>query len=171
MKKRTAPLLLLAAAATLAWVATLLFVPASSVPPDTQFVLLDGKKISLETLRGRPVLVSFWSITCAPCIAELPDLAQLYQEWHRLGFELVAVAMPDDDPPSLVQAFVQDRHIPYPVALDLDSRVASAFGGVSYIPAAYLIAPDGNIVLSYTGRLDIGKVQRIISKYLKPAAL
>ncbi|MHB8742481.1 MAG: TlpA disulfide reductase family protein [Sulfuricaulis sp.] len=170
MKKRTAPLVILAAAAALAWIATLLFVPASSVPPNTQFVLLDGKKISLETLHGRPVLVSFWSITCSPCIAELPDLAQLYQVWHRLGFEIIAVAMPDD-PPSLVQAFVQDHHIPYPVALDLDSRDASAFGGVSYIPAAYLIAPDGNIVLSYTGRLDIGKVQRIISKYLKPAAL
>lgn len=168
MKKRTAPLVILATAAALAWAATFLLLPASSVPPDTEFVLLDGKKISLQSLRGRPVLVSFWATTCSPCIAEMPDLIRLYQEWHQLGFELIAVAMPYD-PPTLVQAFVQRRSVPYPVALDIDGKVTSAFGGVPNIPAAYLIAPNGNIELSYTGRLDIGKAQRIISKYLKAA--
>jgi peroxiredoxin len=167
MKKRTAPLVLLATAAALAWAATLLFLPASSVPADTEFVLLDGKKISVQSLRGRPVLVCFWATTCDPCVAELPDLIRLYQDWHQLGFELIAVAMPDD-PPTVVQAFVQHHHLPYPVALDIDGKVTSAFGGVPYIPVAYLIAPDGTIVLSYTGRLDIDKTQRIISKYLKP---
>lgn len=166
MKKRTAPLVILAIVAALAWAATFLFLPSSSVPPDTEFVLLDGKKISLQSLQGRPVLVSFWATTCPPCIAELPDLIQLYQEWHPLGFELIAVAMPYD-PPTLVQAFVQRRGVPFPVALDIDGKVTSAFGGVPYIPAAYLIAPNGNIVLSYTGGLDIDKARRIIAKYLK----
>ncbi len=166
MKKRTAPLVILVIVAGLAWAATFLFLPASSVSPDTEFVLLDGKKISLQSLRGRPVLVTFWATTCTPCLAELPDLIGLYQQWHQFGFELIAVAMPDD-PPTLVQAFVQRHRVLYPVALDTDGKVTSAFGGVPYIPAAYLIAPDGNIVLNYTGRLDIDKAQRIISKYLK----
>lgn len=169
MKKRIRPLVILIAAAVLAWIGALLILPSSTVPPDTEFVLLDGKKITLQALRGRPVLVSFWATTCAPCLEEVPDLIALYREWHDLGFELIAVAMPYD-PPTLVQRFAQSRDLPYPVALDIDGKVTRAFGGVPYIPAAYLIAPGGNIELSYTGRLDIAKARRIIAKYLKPAS-
>ncbi len=158
--------MILVGAAALAWAATLLFFPLSSVPPETEFVLLDGRKISMQTLRGRPVMVSFWATTCTPCIEELPDFIRLYQEWHRLGFELIAVAMPYD-PPTRVQEFVQRHGLPYPVALDIDGKITSAFGGVPYVPAAFIIAPNGTIELSYTGRLDITKAQRIISKYLQ----
>ena len=45
-----------------------------------------------------------------------------------------------------------------------------AFGGVPYVPAAFLIAPNGNIVLNSTGRLDTDKARRIIAKYLKGTA-
>jgi len=168
MKKRIRPLVILISAAVLAWLVAVLILPSTSVPKQTEFVLLDGSKLSLQALRGRPVLVSFWATTCVPCVDELPDLIRLYQEWHGLGFELVAVAMPYD-PPSLVQKFAQRYALPYPVALDIDGKVTSAFGGVPYVPAAFLIAPNGNVELSYTGRLDIAKTRRIIVKYLKPA--
>lgn len=166
MKKNTKLLLILSTAATLAGVATFLFPPPSSLPPETEFVLLDGKKITLESLRGRPVLVSFWATTCPPCVEELPDLVQLYKDWHPQGFEMIAVAMPYD-PPIRVQEFVRKHAVPYPVALDVQGVVTSAFGGVPYMPTAFLIAPDGKTELSYTGRLDIAKVRRIISRYLK----
>jgi len=168
MKKRIRPLVILISAAVLAWLVAVLILPSTSVPKQTEFVLLDGSKLSLQALRGRPVLVSFWATTCVPCVDELPDLIRLYQEWHGLGFELIAVAMPYD-PPSLVQKFAQRYALPYPVALDIDGKVTSAFGGVPYVPAAFLIAPNGNVELSYTGRLDIAKTRRIIVKYLKPA--
>jgi peroxiredoxin len=169
MKRRIRPLVILISAAVLAWLAAVLILPSTSVPRDTEFVLLDGNKITLQSLRGRPVLVSFWATTCVPCVEELPDLVRLYQEWHGLGFELIAVAMPYD-PPSLVQKFAQRHALPYPVALDVDGKITSAFGGVPYVPAATLIAPNGNIELNYTGRLDIDKTRRIIAKYLKPAS-
>ncbi len=166
MKKHTKLLVILAVAGALAWAATYLFLPSSSVPPETEFVLLDGRKTPLQTLRGRPVLVSFWATTCRPCIEELPDLIRLYHEWHPRGFELIAVAMPYD-PPILVQAFVQKHGVPYPVALDVQGDVTRAFGGVPYVPSAFLIAPDGDIEWRHTGRLDIAKTRRILSKYLK----
>lgn len=168
MKRRLALPVILSVAAVIA-VAMALLLPSATPPSETEFTLLDGRKISLQSLRGRPVLVSFWATTCPPCVEELPDLIRLYQEWHPLGLELVAVAMPYD-PPILVQEFVQRRGVPYPVALDIDGKVTRAFGGVPYVPAAFLIAPNGNVVLSYTGRLDIAKARRIISKYLKGAA-
>ncbi|MDO8703768.1 MAG: TlpA disulfide reductase family protein [Sulfuricaulis sp.] len=164
MKRRLALPVILAVTAAIA-VTVALLLPSSAPPSETEFTLLDGRKLTLQSLRGRPVLVSFWATTCSPCVAELPDLIRLYQEWQRLGFELIAVAMPYD-PPTRVLEFVQRHGVPYPVALDIDGKITSAFGGVPYIPAAFLIAPNGSIELSYTGRLDIVKARRIISKYL-----
>ncbi|MDH3513975.1 MAG: TlpA family protein disulfide reductase [Gammaproteobacteria bacterium] len=166
MSKSTKLLVILAAGAALAWVATLLFPPAPRVPPETEFVLLDGNKLTLASLRGRPVLVNFWSTTCPPCVEELPDLIRIYQEWQPRGFELIAVAMPYD-PPIRVQEFVQRHAVPYPVALDVQGRVTSAFGGVPFIPASFLIGPNGITELNATGRLDTDKVGRILARSLK----
>ncbi len=168
MKRRLALPAILAVAAVIA-VSVALLLPSSAPPPDTEFTLLDGRKVTLRSLRGRPVLLSFWATTCGPCIEELPDLIRLYNDWHALGFELIAVAMPYD-PPALVQEFVQRRGLPYSVALDVQGKLTSAFGGVPYVPAAFLIAPNGNIVMNSTGRLDIDKARRIIAKYLKGTA-
>jgi len=164
MKRRTAPLALLAAVVALA-AALIWLLPSSTPSKETQFVLLDGRTLTLASLRGRPVLVSFWATSCAPCVEELPDLIRLYHEWQPRGLELIAVAMPYD-PPSLVQQFVQQRGVPYPVALDLDGKITTAFGGVPYVPAAFLLAPNGRIELQYTGRLDMAKARRVIAKYL-----
>ena len=164
MKRRTAPLALLAAVVALA-AALIWLLPSSTPSKETQFVLLDGRTVTLASLRGRPVLVSFWATSCAPCVEELPDLIRLYHEWQPRGLELIAVAMPYD-PPSLVQQFVQQRGVPYPVALDLDGKITTAFGGVPYVPAAFLLAPNGRIELRYTGRLDMAKARRVIAKYL-----
>ena len=164
MKRRTPLLAVLAAIVVLAAAFTWLL-PSSTPSKHTEFVLLDGRTVSLASLRGKPVLVSFWATSCVPCVQELPDLIQIYKKWQPRGFELVAVAMPYD-PPSLVQQFVQQRAVPYPVALDLDGKVTSAFGGVPYVPAAFLLAPNGRIELQYTGRLDMTKAERVLVKYL-----
>jgi thiol-disulfide isomerase/thioredoxin len=166
MNKSARLLIILAAGAVLAGLAMLLFPPSPRVPPETEFVLLDGNKLTLESLRGRLVLVSFWATTCAPCVEELPELIKLYKEWQPRGFELIAVAMPYD-PPLRVQEFVKQHAVPYPVALDVQGKVTSAFGGVPYIPAAFLIGPTGITELKYIGRLDIDKVRRMISRHLK----
>ena len=132
---------------------------------ETEFQLLDGKKITLMELRGRPVLVAFWATSCKPCVEELPDLAKLYKELHPKGFELIAVAMPYD-PPLNVQTFVKNQNVPYPVALDVEGKAVRAFDGVPYVPMAFLISPEGKIVYQQTGKLDIAKARRIIEREL-----
>lgn len=133
---------------------------------ETEFQLLDGKKITLAALRGQPVLVAFWATSCKPCIEELPDLIGLYKEWHPKGFELVAVAMPYDRPLD-VQNFVRERNVPYPVALDVEGKTVRAFDGVPYVPMAFLISPEGKVVYQQVDRLDIPKARRIIEDGLQ----
>jgi peroxiredoxin len=137
----------------------------SNAPP-ARFTLLDGSTQALDQLRGRPVLVAFWSLSCPPCLEEVPDLARLYLETQPKNLALIAVAAPYD-PPVRVRAFVETNAIPYAVALDSDALVARAFDGVPYLPAAFLIDPEGRIVLRHTGRLDMTQVQRIIQGFTR----
>jgi len=134
--------------------------------PAVGFALLDGTRLTLAELRGRPVLVSFWATTCPPCVEELPDLIKLYNELHPKGFELIAVAM-SYDPPLQVQRFARQHQIPYPIALDVEDKVLRAFGDLRYIPVAFLVSPDGHLVFRHTGKLDIVKARRIISNLLE----
>ncbi|MBI3898772.1 MAG: TlpA family protein disulfide reductase [Gammaproteobacteria bacterium] len=164
---RASPLVVFVIAVALAAVAALLLLPTDRVTltPDLHLTLLDGRRITLGELRGRPVLVTFWATSCAPCVEELPDLIKLYGELHPRGFELIAVAMPYD-PPIHVQSFVHTRQVPYTVALDVEGTVMRTFDGVRVIPAAFLIDPDGRIVDRQTGKLDVERTRRISAPYL-----
>lgn len=163
LRRATFVVFVLAAIAGL--VVTLWPAPALHGVADVEFQLLDGRKMTLASLRGKPVLVAFWATNCKPCIEDLPDLIKLYNELHPRGFELIAVAMPYD-PPLHVQTFVQKQNVPYPVALDVEGKVVRAFDGVPYIPMAFLISPAGKIVYQQAGKLDIAKVRRIIEHEL-----
>lgn len=166
-KKSQSLFALLVLAIALATGAALLL-PASSVrsAPQIEFTLLDGGSAALESLRGRPVLVSFWATTCTVCVAELPELIALYQELRPRGLEIIGVAMPYD-PPSQVQRFVRQREVPYPIALDAQGIATRAFDGVRFTPTAFLLDPAGNIVFSQAGRLDTTRLRRMIMRHLE----
>jgi len=150
-------LLLLMAAAGYYWSRP----PRLSQAPDISMLSVDGKELQLSAYRGRPLLVTFWSITCSSCLKEVPRLIDLYRELAPRGLEIIAVAMAQD-PPDQVLAMRKARGIPYPVALDIHAGSAHAFGDVSVTPTSFLIAPDGRIVQRRTGRLDMAGLRREI---------
>jgi len=134
-------------------------------PPDEQFTTISGKKIALHTLRGRPVLVTFWATDCPACIQEIPHLLTLYRQFHQRGLEIIAVAM-YYDPPNHVAAMAKARQLPYDIALDLRGAHALAFGNVQLIPTTFLISPEGKIVLRKTGAFNVLQMQNSIEKML-----
>lgn len=133
--------------------------------PELTLQTLDGRALSLSQLRGKPVLVTFWATTCPVCVKEIPYLARLYEELRPQGLELIAIAMAYD-PPSYVMQMAQQRRIPYPVALDVHSTAAESFGGVTLIPAAFLISPQGHLAQRYLGEMDLDQVRRAILQML-----
>lgn len=167
LRERASPLVVFALIAGLATlIAVLLPSHGIRTAPGIQLSLLDGRTLTLGELRGRPLVLAFWSPTCAPCVEELPDLVQLYRELSPRGLELVAVAMPYD-PPLAVQTFVREREVPYPVALDVEGRVTGAFDDVKVIPTTLLIDPKGQVVYREVGKLDIARARRIIAPFLE----
>jgi peroxiredoxin len=126
---------------------------------------LDGRTLTLEQLRGKPVLVTFWATTCPSCIEEMPHLVELYREFNPKGLEIIGVAMAYD-PPEQVRTLVRQRQIPYPIVLDTQERIAREFDNVRLTPTTVLISPRGRIVHYRLGLLDMPKLRDTIQEML-----
>ena len=133
--------------------------------PAATFTTLEGKRITLESLRGKVVLVNFWATSCPGCIKEMPAMMQTYQQYKNKGFEIIAVAM-SYDPPNYVLNFVQTRQLPFPVALDVDGAHARAFGNVQLTPTSFIVGKDGSVLEQKIGDLDFVKLKALLDKQL-----
>ncbi len=134
--------------------------------PHVTFTTITGKKIELVKLQGKPVIVTFWATDCAACIKEIPQLIELYQQFHPQGLEMIAVTMYYDLPNHVV-AMSKARQLPYPVALDLKAEHANAFGQVKLTPTTFLISPEGEIIMQKTGFIDVTDMESRIKNLLK----
>lgn len=109
--------------------------------------------LSLAGLRGKVVLVDFWTLGCSNCIHTLPHV----QTWHRRykdqGLVVIGVHTPEfafEREPANVQAAIQRFGLGYPVALDNDFRTWNAWHN-AYWPALYLIDKQGHVVYQHVG--------------------
>lgn len=136
-----------------------------STRPEVDFALIDGKKTSLQDLRGRVLLVNFWATTCTSCIAEMPDLVATQQKFAAQGFETVAVAMAHDRL-DFVQSFAEQKQLPFKVAFDAQGEAARAFGDVQLTPTSFLLDKQGAIVKHYLGPPDFAQLHQDIEKLL-----
>lgn len=152
----TLVILIVAGAGAFLWLDNPRSVPEQA--PAVIFSLIDGSRIELDGLRGRPVMVHFWATTCRECRREIPDLSALHRDLNPQGLEFIAVAMPYD-PPNRVLEVAEQTPLPYPVALDIDGDIVRAFGDVSQTPTTFLISPEGEIVFRKTGPLDFDKLR------------
>lgn len=147
-------------------VAAVWFMPAGlRQAPPLVGQTLDGRTLTLEQLRGKPVLVTFWATTCPSCIEEMPHLVELYRELNPKGLEIIGVAMVYD-PPEQVRTLAMQRQIPYPIVLDTEARIAREFDNVRLTPTTVLISPDGRIVHYRLGLLDLPKLRETIREML-----
>ncbi|WP_236717271.1 peroxiredoxin family protein [Acidihalobacter prosperus] len=140
--------------------------PSGNAAPNVEMTLLDGKTVDLRELRGHPVLINFWATSCPGCVEEIPHLAKLYDRLSPQGFEIIGVAM-SYDVPSQVRNMQQDRHIPYPIAIDHTDAISKAFGTIRLTPTSFLIDPQGRVVYQKIGNVDVHKLAARIERMLK----
>ncbi len=152
--------MLLTAALTGAW---LLRPPPSA--PAVAFKTIDNQSFKLRDFRGAPVIVTFWATNCPSCLKEIPDFLTLYRQYHSQDLEIIAVSMPYDIP-SHVVALKKRLSIPYPLVLDLQGQINSAFGGVALTPTSFVISADGRIVWRHTGRFSLKEMKEKIEGLL-----
>jgi len=116
--------------------------------PNLAFTALDGgSQIDLESLRGRPVLLTFWASWCGPCRQELPELEELVDELAGEGFVLITINM--DQTPAMGARFLQQYDIDVP-AYRMDPRALTQLG-VKALPTNVLLDREGRPVQIYRG--------------------
>ena len=107
-----------------------------SKAPNIHLNFINGQTINVHSYKGKPLLVTFWSITCTFCLEEIPALTKLYNELNPHGFEIIGIAM-SYDPPNRVIELSKKRKIPYSIALDINSDAEKAFGNIRTTPTSF----------------------------------
>jgi len=129
------------------------------VAPAVSFTTIKGENLSLPTLKGKPVIVTFWATDCPGCIEEIPQLVSLYQQYSQQGLNIIAVAM-HYDPPNHVREMAESKKLPYAIVLDPSGELAQAFGNVQLTPTTFLIDKAGNIIMEKVGVFNLADMKR-----------
>jgi thiol-disulfide isomerase/thioredoxin len=108
-------------------------------------------EMALESLSGRVVLVNFWATWCEPCERELPAMERLYKALEGDDFELVAVAIDDNEDD--VRKYQERYGLTFPILLDLSQSVYAMYQTMG-VPESLLIDREGRIVERYVGPRD-----------------
>lgn len=110
---------------------------------------------SLEDLRGKVVVVEFWTFGCINCKHTLPYLEQLYADHEGDDFEMVGVHSPEfeyEKDPEAVSAAARDLGVTWPIALDTDKTNFFAWqGSPAYWPRIYVLDQNGHIRFDHVG--------------------
>jgi len=130
---------------------------------------VDGKQIKAlkRNATGKTLLVNFWATWCGPCVAEFPELQKTWRMYRKRPFELVTVSLNYPDEQKGVRAFLEKQHAstrnllnalmdPYELMKAFDSEWDGA------VPYSAVIGPDGKVLYTVKGPLDILKTRRII---------
>jgi thiol-disulfide isomerase/thioredoxin len=119
----------------------------------------------LAALRGHPVLLNFWGVSCPPCRREAPLLQQAYERYRAQGLIVLGLDAQGDDGQS-VAAFAAERGLTYPMLLGA-SEVGGAAYGVTDLPVSFLVDRQGIVrEASLSPFLDAGPLQEALRKIL-----
>ncbi len=150
----------------LALLAFLIFtLTKQQLAPSVIFTTIEGKKISMASLKGKIVLVNFWATDCRACVTEMPALASTYNLYKDKGFEIIAVAMPYD-PPAQVLNYATQKKLPFPVMDDGFGEMTAKFDDVSVTPTTYIYNQQGKLIQYTTGALNFKKLHQLLDKEL-----
>lgn len=130
--------------ASLAWAANTLSGPA----PGFSLQSRDGEHVSLSALKGDVVMVNFWATWCVPCRQEMPHLQALYERYHDLGFELLAVNVEDN--PEGARKWLEETPVTFPVLFDPKNQVSKLYNVVA-MPSTVLVGRDGTLRFIHHG--------------------
>jgi peroxiredoxin len=131
--------------------------------PALGYTLLDGRRSDLSASRGHVLLVNFWATDCAPCVEEMPAMADNWRRRSPQGFQTLAVSM-RYDAPALVANFAEAHALPFGVVIDNTGELAARLGNVQFTPTSLLIDKHGVIVRRWVGKTDFTVIGPLIDE-------
>jgi thiol-disulfide isomerase/thioredoxin len=111
--------------------------------PNFQLENLEAKTVSLDSLRGKPVLINFWATWCGPCLDEMPFLQEIYSEWSSKG--LMFLSINSGETATKVRSYMQQFGFSFPALVDSKNEVAATYR-ILYLPTTILVDKNGVIL-------------------------
>ena len=128
----------------------------------------NSKPLSLAQLRGKVVLVDFWTYSCINCLRTLPHLESWYRTYRSQGLVIIGVHTPEfafEHVASNVRAAVKRLGIAYPVVQDNNYKTWDNYAN-EYWPAEYLIDRSGHVRHTHFGEGEYGQTEDLIRRLL-----
>lgn len=124
-----------------------------------EFILPDlgGQEVSLDSLRGGPVVIDFWATWCAPCVHQIPVLNQFQEQHPQIPVLGVSV---DVDGRKVVPPFAEEHQIGYRVLLG-DEALARRYGAMGF-PSLYVIDSEGSIAEAHVGVVTLEELEAAV---------
>ncbi|MFD0991143.1 TlpA family protein disulfide reductase [Mariniflexile jejuense] len=139
---------------------------SKDAPLNMVFTAMDGRHIDLSDMKGKVVLIDFWSTRCPPCIAAMPHLKQLYDTYKNKGFEIIGIANEGDTSKAAILKILSKTKADWPQRLDTGQEASVSYHAlyeIRKLPTLWLIDKAGKLV-----EKDVkhGDVEALIRKYL-----
>ena len=122
------------------------------VAPDFVLPTPDGTVRKLSNFRGRPVLLNLWATWCPPCIAEMPVLNAIAEEYGPKGLAVLGLA--GDEDAEEVRTFLASEPVKFEVLLDRNGEVGTQYGITGY-PETFLLDREGRVRMKFIGPVPI----------------
>lgn len=129
---------------------------------------LDGEETSLAAFEGKVLFVNLWATWCGPCVVEMPSIQRLYEQFQQEDVKFLLVS---DEPPDVVEPFVQEKGWELPMYVSNDEK-PSVFESRG-IPATFILDREGRIVFRHVGsaRWDDESSVRFLNGLLEKKAV
>ncbi len=116
--------------------------------PDFELTDLQGKKVSLKSLKGKVVFLDFWATWCPPCVISAPEVEKLVQDYKGKNFEVLSISLDSSETP--VKRYLTTHKVTSRVMLAGESGVDGRYS-VQGIPAYFIVDQNGNVAKAWEG--------------------
>jgi len=127
--------------------------PAETQPPAFASHTATGQPVSLDALRGRVVLLTFWASWCAECRPEMPLFERLHRDFAAQGLTVLGINFQEDK--QVIQAYAKALDLTFSLVLDSHGTITRSYGVIG-LPTTILIGRDGQSAALAVGPRDWG---------------
>jgi thiol-disulfide isomerase/thioredoxin len=134
---------------------------AGKPAPELEVSDIQGNPVSLSALKGKTVLLDFWTTWCPPCLADAPALDKLYAKYGEKDLMIVSISVSEER--DVVEKFLQKHPRRFPVVLTTENEMPRPYE-VGLFPTYMVIAPDGTLTAAVEGDQGFGELRKILQK-------